>query len=143
MALGPVEYVMIEFPSTKAIGDIVPALQELVTSGTVRIIDLMFIRKDADGHTQPLEVNQLDGADALRYESLDAEIDDLVNARDIEIAASELSPNSIAAVLVWEDTWATRFAETMRAAGGRVVEDDRIPHEVVEAAMRASVGTSA
>ena len=143
MALGPVEYVMIEFPSTKAIGDIVPALQELVTSGTVRIIDLMFIRKDAAGHTQPLEVNQLDGADALRYESLDAEIDDLVNARDIEIAASELSPDSIAAVLVWEDTWATRFAETMRAAGGRVVEDDRIPHEVVEAALRASVGTSA
>jgi hypothetical protein len=142
MALGPVEYVMIEFPSTKAIGDIVPALQELVTSGTVRIIDLMFIRKDADGHIQPLEVNQLDGADALRYESLDAEIDDLVNARDIEIAASELSPDSIAAVLVWEDTWATRFAETMRAAGGRVVEDDRIPHEVVEAAMRASIGTS-
>ena len=78
MALGPVEYVMIEFPSTKAIGDIVPALQELVTSGTVRIIDLMFIRKDADGHTQPLEVNQLDGVDALRYESLDAEIDDLL-----------------------------------------------------------------
>ena len=66
-----------------------------------------------------------------------------VNAKDIEIAASELSPDSIAAVLVWEDTWATRFAETMRAAGGRVVEDDRIPHEVVEAAMQASVGTSA
>ena len=143
MRLGPVEYVMIEFPSTTAIGDIEPALQALVSSGTVRIIDLMFIKKDAEGHIQALEVDQLDSVSTHRYEELDAEIDDLVNMEDIAIAAAELSPDSIAAVLVWEDTWATRFAETMRAAGGRVVEDDRIPHEVVEAAMQASVGTSA
>lgn len=143
MGLGPVEYVMIEFPSATAIGDIEPALNELVTSGTVRIIDLMFIKKDADGHTQALEVNQLDSVDALRYEELDAEIDDLVNEEDIAIAAAELSPNSIAAVLVWEDTWAKRFAEAMRAAGGRVVENERIPSEIVAAAMKASVGTDA
>ncbi len=142
MELGPVEYVMIEFPSATAIGDIVPELQKLVASGTVRILDLMFIRKHADGHAEPLEVSQLAGADALRYESLDAEIDDLVNSEDIAIEAAKLSPDSIAAVLVWEDTWATRFGQAMRAAGGRVVDNDRIPHEVVATAMRASVGTS-
>lgn len=143
MGLGPVEYVMIEFPSATSIGDIAPELQKLVSSGTVRILDLTFIRKNADGSVQPLEVNQLAGADALRYESLDAEIDDLINAEDIALSAAELAPDSIAVALVWEDTWATRFAEAVRAAGGRVVEDDRIPHEVVEAAMRASVGTDA
>ena len=75
--------------------------------------------------------------------NLDAEIDDLVNMEDIEIAAAELSPDSIAAVLVWEDAWAKRFAEAMRAAGGHVVENERIPSAVVEAAMRASVGADA
>jgi len=143
MGLGPVEYVMIEFPSTTTIGDIEPALQELVSSGTVRIIDLMFIKKDIEGHVQVLEVDQLDSVSALRYEELDAEIDDLVNMEDIEIAAAELSPDSIAAVLVWEDAWAKRFAEAMRAAGGRVVENERIPSAVVEAAMQASVGADA
>ena len=143
MGLGPVEYVMIEFPSTTAIGDIEPALQELVSSGTVRIIDLMFIRKDTEGHVQALEVDQLDSVSAHRYEELDAEIDDLVNMEDIAITAAELSPDSIAAVLVWEDAWAKRFAEAMRAAGGRVVENERIPSAVVEAAMRASVGADA
>ena len=143
MGLGPVEYVMIEFPSTTAIGDIEPALQELVSSGTVRIIDLMFIKKDAEGHIQALEVDQLDSVSAHRYEELDAEIDDLVNMEDIEIAAAELSPDSIAAVLVWEDAWAKRFAEAMRAAGGRVVENERIPSAVVEAAMQASMGADA
>jgi len=143
MGLGPVEYVMIEFPSTTAIGNIGPALQELVSSGIVRIIDLMFIKKDAEGHTQALEVDQLDSVSAHRYEELDAEVDDLVNMEDIEIAAAELSPDSIAAVLVWEDAWAKRFAEAMRAAGGRVVENERIPSAVVEAAMKASVGADA
>ena len=143
MGLGPVEYVMIEFPSTTAIGDIEPALQELVSSGTVRIIDLMFITKDAEGHVQALEVDQLDSVSAHRYEELDAEIDGLVNMEDIAIAAAELSPNSIAAVLVWEDAWAKRFAEAMRAAGGRVVENERIRSAVVEAAMKASVGADA
>lgn len=143
MGLGPVEYVMIEFPNTTAIGNIEPALQELVSSGIVRIIDLMFITKDAEGHTQALEVDQLDSVSAHRYEELDAEIDDLVNMEDIEIAAAELSSNSIAAVLVWEDAWAKRFAEAMRAAGGRVVENERIPSAVVEAAMKASVGADA
>src|SRR5690348_16285279 len=100
MGLGPVEYVMIEFPSTTAIGDIEPALQELVSAGTVRISDLIFIRKDADGHVQVLEVDQLDSVSAHRSEELDAEIDDLVNMEDIAIAAAELSPDSIAAVLV-------------------------------------------
>jgi hypothetical protein len=143
MGLGPVEYVMIEFPSTTTIGDIEPALQELVSSGTVRIIDLMFIKKDIEGHVQALEVDQLDNVSAHRYEELDAELDDLVNMEDIAIAAAELSPDSIAAVLVWEDAWAKRFAEAMRAGGGRVVEYERIPSAVVEAAMRASVGADA
>lgn len=143
MGLGPVEYIVIEFPGDKVSGDIVPSLKELVASGTVRIIDLMFIRKDADGHVKPLEVGQLDGADALRFEDLDAEIDDLVNAEDIQMAASGLAPDSFAALIVWEDVWATRFAEAVRAAHGRVVANERIPRAAVEAAVEATAPAGA
>ncbi len=143
MTLGPVEYIIIEFPGGKVSDDIVPSLKALVASGTIRIIDLMFIRKDASGRVVPLEVDQLSGADALRYEELDGEIDDLINAEDIQIAAAELPPDSIAGVFVWEDVWATRFAEAVRSMHGQIVANERIPRAVVEAALKATVGTGA
>jgi hypothetical protein len=119
--------------------DIIPSLKELVASRTIRIIDLMFIRKDANGRVEPLEVDQLDGADALRYEDLDGEIDDLINTEDIQTAAAALPPNSFAGVFVWEDVWATRFAEAVRSMHGRIVANERVPNVVAEAALNATV----
>src|SRR5260370_38212940 len=114
MGLGPVEYVIIDFPGGKMRGDIVPALKELIASGTIRIVDMTFVRKDANGQVEPLELSQLDLQDAMPYEELEGEIDDLINAEDIQTAAAELPPNSIAGVLVWEDVWATRFPDAGR-----------------------------
>ena len=138
MGLGPVEYVIIDFPGGTMSGGIVPALKELIASGTIRIVDMTFIRKDANGHVEPLELSQLDLQDAVPYEELEGEIDDLINAEDIQQAAAKLPPNSIAGVFVWEDVWATRFADAVRSAHGQVMANERIPPAVVEAAVAAA-----
>jgi Family of unknown function (DUF6325) len=138
MGLGPVEYVIIDFPGGKMSGDIVPALKELIASGTIRIVDMTFIRKDANGHVEPLELSQLDLQDAMPYEELEGEIDDLINAEDIQKAAAKLPPNSIAGVFVWEDVWATRFADAVRSAHGQMMANERIPPAVVAAAVAAA-----
>lgn len=143
MALGPVEFIVIEFPSGNVNSDIVPSLRELTESHTIRIIDLMFIRKDANGRIEPLELSQLDGAEALRYEELEGEIDDLVNMEDVQIVAGEMEPGSFAVVIVWEDVWATRFAEAVRATHGRIVDYERVPHDIVEAALKATTAAGA
>jgi hypothetical protein len=142
MAIGPVEYVVIEFPGNRFRGEIMPELQDLVTKGTVRIIDLVLIRKDADGNVEWLETNELGGEDAKIFAGLQMEIDDLVNEEDIQLAAQGLAPNSTAGLLVWEDTWATGFAEAVRRAHGRVVAQERIPHDVVQGALETYQQTS-
>lgn len=119
-------------------GDLAPVLRQLIAAGTIRILDMMFIRKDANGHIEPLELNQLDAEAALPYEELDGEIDDLINLDDIQIAAADLPPDSIALVLVWEDVWATRFADAVRSAHGHVIANEPIPEPVMEAAMKAT-----
>lgn len=137
MAMGPVEYILIMFPGNQFNGGIVPALRELVESGTIRIIDLLFIKKDGDGTVFTFELNALGADEAAPFDDLDGEIDDLLNAEDIELAAQELPPNSSAGLLVWENVWAARFAEAVRAANGVVIANERIPHALVEAALQA------
>jgi hypothetical protein len=132
VTIGPVEYLLIEFPGNKFTGEIVPALERLIESRTVRIIDLVFIRKDADGTTTTLEFDQLDEFSA--FAALEGEAGGLVGKEDIAYAGAGLQPNSSAALLVWEDTWATELAQAIRNANGVVIEGARIPHDLVEQA---------
>lgn len=133
MPLGPVEYILIAFPGNKFSGQIVPALQELVASETIHIIDLLFIKKDADGNVLVVELDTAEEDEAAPFAGLDGEYGDLLSQEDIELAAAELPPNSSAGLLVWENTWAARFAAAVRAADGQVIANERIPHAVVEA----------
>lgn len=135
MAVGPVEYIVIEFPGNQFRGEIMAALKDLVAKGTVRIIDLVVIHKDVDGNVQWLEASELSGEEARVFSGLQVEIDDLVNEEDIQLAAQSLAPNSSAGLMVWENTWATRFAEAVRNANGRVVAHERIPHDIVQGAI--------
>ncbi len=137
MPIGPVEYMLIAFPGNKFNGQIVPALKELVASGTVHIIDLLFIKKDADGNMLTVELSTLDPDEALPFDDLDGEVSDLLSMEDIELAAAELPPNSSAGLIVWENTWAARFADAVRSANGQVIANERIPHAVIEAARAA------
>jgi hypothetical protein len=133
VSIGPVEYIILGFPGNNFKGDIVPALAKLIDSETVRIIDLVFILKDADGTVTTFEFDQLE--ELAPYATLQGEVGGLVNEEDIAYAADDLAPNSSAALLVWEDTWATELAEAVRGAGGVVLEGARIPPDLVDAAL--------
>jgi hypothetical protein len=136
--MGPVEYLIVEFPGNQFKGEILPALIELTDNGTIRIIDLLFIKKDANGDVEWFELEAMAEAEASDFDDLDGEIDDLLNEEDIEIAAEMLEPNSSAAMLVFENVWATRLRDAIRDANGRLVDNARIPAEIVEAALEAA-----
>lgn len=135
MAIGPVEYMIVAFPGNRFKGEIVPALAELVDSGTIRVIDLAFVIKDADGNVATLEVGDLDSEVYKAFDALTAETMGLLNESDLYAAAEELEPDSSAALLVWEDLWATKLAESIRNADGVLLDLERVPYEVVQAAV--------
>jgi uncharacterized membrane protein len=132
--IGPVEYIVLAFPGNRFKGEIVPALAELVENETIRIIDLAFVKKDADGSVTTVELDDMDEDEAGGLGD-HGDVGDLLNDDDLMRAAESLEPNNSAAVLVWENTWAARFAQSVRNADGVVLENVRIPHEAVEAAI--------
>jgi translation initiation factor IF-2 len=139
MSVGPIEYLVVAFPGNKFKGEIVPALADLVESETIRILDLVFILKDEEGNVAALELSELDDDDEAAGMTDVAEVErGLLNEEDIQLAADALEDNSSAALLVFENVWATRFAEAVRNAGGLLVANERIPYDIVEAAMAAA-----
>ena len=136
--MGPVEYFVVAFPGNQFKGEIVPALKELVRDGTIRIIDLVFIRKEPDCTYTALELGDLPAEAAAPFDDLDGDIESLFSDEDIRWAAGLLEPDSSAAVLVFEHAWAVRMIEAVKNAGGRLVHNDRVPHEIAEAAFAAS-----
>jgi hypothetical protein len=132
VTIGPVEYILLGFPGNQFKGEIVPALGRLIESKTVRIIDLVFLGKDAEGNILTFEFDQLE--ELAPFADLEGEAGGFVNEEDVAYAATALEPNSSAALIVWEDTWATEFAEAVWNANGVVLEGGRIPHELVEQA---------
>ena len=141
--MGPVEYLIVEFPGNRFKGELVPALEELTDSGTIRIIDLLFVKKDADGQVTAFELSELDDEEGAAFDDLDGEINDLLNEEDIMIAAEMLEPNSSAAMMVFENVWATRLRDAIVNANGRLVDNARIPAAVVQAALYAAGATAA
>lgn len=139
MNLGPVEMLMIRFPGTELNGDIVPALQELVEQGTVRLVDLLFITKDDAGNVRIFELDELAPDLAGRFQPLANDITSLLNEDDAHELAGSLENNSSAGILLFENTWAARFAQAVRAAQGEVLLNERIPHVVIEEILAADV----
>ena len=139
MPLGPVEMVVVEFPGNEVKGDIVPAIKELVDQGTIRVIDILFIKKDQEGKVTMLEINDLDDASFAAFNSFVSEVDGLVSREDVEELAATLDNNSSAGVMLFEDTWATRLHDAILKAQGKLVLNDRIPHGVIEQALAAEV----
>jgi Family of unknown function (DUF6325) len=135
MDIGPVEYLILGFPGNNFTGQIVPELAKLIDSGLVRIIDLTFISKDADGGVQVVEYDAVE--ELAAFAGLDGEVGGILTDADIDYAAQSLEPNSSAALLVWEDTWAAPFAAAVRNANGVILEGARIPREIIEQAMDA------
>jgi hypothetical protein len=132
--IGPVDYLIVGFPGNEFTGEIAPALADLVDSGTIRIIDIAFVGKNADGDTIAMELSELAPDVQAALDKLDIEVSGLFNEDDLQDAADALEPNTSAALLVWENVWARRTAQAMRDAGGVVLAFERLPHEVVQAA---------
>ncbi|HOU41145.1 MAG TPA: DUF6325 family protein, partial [Promineifilum sp.] len=117
---------------------VVPALAELVEQQFVHILDLVFVHKSEDGTMTAGEVEALDPELGAVFARLEGDIDDLLNEEDLSDIAAEMAANSVAVVIVWENLWAARFAEAVRASGGELVDSGRIPHDVAVAAMTYS-----
>ncbi len=146
MSIGPVEYGVVAFPGNKFKGEIAPALKELVESKTIRILDLAFVLKDSDGEVAGVELEDA-GSEVMRaFEAITHSRDGLISDNDMAEIGAALDPNSSALVMVWEDLWATKFSDAVRNAGGVVVDLQRVPRDLVEAAIeyaKAPVGAEA
>ncbi|MEX1008752.1 MAG: DUF6325 family protein [Acidimicrobiia bacterium] len=125
--LGPVEVVLVEFPGNQFSGEIAPALQELVESGTIRVIDLVFVAKDADGNAAGIELEDLHPDARGAFDPLVEELAGLISDEDVEDLAEGLEPNSSAAILLFENVWATRFRDAVVHSGGQLLARIPIP----------------
>jgi hypothetical protein len=131
MAIGPVDIVIIGFPGNKFSGQIVPALQELVANRTVRIIDLLFVLKDADGVVTTIEAADLDPVDGASFLEIDVMQPGALNEEDADEVADDLPLNSSALLVAFENSWAARFVQAVFDADGVVIDNIRIPAAVV------------
>jgi hypothetical protein len=134
MEIGPVDYMIVAFPGNQFRGEIGPALADLVDAGTIRIIDIAFVGKSADGDVVAFELSELDPDVQAGLERAGIEVNGLFNEDDLADAGEALEPNTSAALLVWENVWAAKTAQAMRDAGGELVAFERLPHDVVQAA---------
>jgi hypothetical protein len=135
--LGPVDYMIVAFPGNNFRGEVAPALADLVDAGTIRIIDLAFVGKNAEGDVVAFELMDLEPDVKKAFEDMGVEVTGLFNEDDLMSTGEKLEPNTSAALLVWENLWARNVADGLRNAGGVLVDFQRIPHEVVQAARDA------
>ncbi len=109
-----------------------PVLSDLVSKGLIRILDLVFIKKDQDGRVTSFELNEIDKDTAKVFAPFIKELKSMLSQDDIQKVGEALSNNSAAGLLLFEHTWTTKFIEAVKNAQGRLIADYRIPQEVVE-----------
>ncbi|WP_256795265.1 DUF6325 family protein [Terrabacter sp. Ter38] len=140
--LGPVDYVVVEFPAgaSNFTGEMAKELIALVDAGTIRVIDILILTKDADGS---VEANELaDVGDLGELQKLETELAELLAADDVENLAAAMDPGSTAGVLIWENLWAAPFASAARRSGGQLIADGRIPIQAIIASIEADDNAS-
>ena len=126
---GPVDYLVVEFPGNKMTGEGFPILLDLVDRGIIRILDLVFVRKDTDGTVTVFNVADCDGDGTLDLAIFDGASSGLLDSDDIAEAGSVIEPNSSAGILLYENTWAGPFVAALRRSGAELVASGRIPAE--------------
>jgi hypothetical protein len=137
MAVGPVDVYIIGFPGNKFTGRIAPAILELVENGTIRVIDLLFVMKDADGVVTTLEAADI-GQEGAAFLSIDVAQPGALGPEDADEVSDDLPPDSSALLVAFENLWAVRLVDALQAADAVVIDSIRIPVDVVEAALEAS-----
>jgi Family of unknown function (DUF6325) len=140
--LGPVDYVVVEFPAgaSNFTGEMAAELRALVDSKTIRVVDVLILTKDADGSVEATELSDVDELGEL--ETIEAELAELLAAEDVDQLAAAMEPGSTAGVLIWENLWAAPFAAAARRSGGQLIADGRIPLQAIIASIEADDETA-
>jgi hypothetical protein len=140
--LGPVDYVVVEFPAgaSNFTGEMVSELLALVDAGTIRVIDVLILTKDADGTVEVTELSDVEELGELQ--AIEAELAELLAAEDVDNLAAAMEPGSTAGVLIWENLWAAPFASAARRSGGQLIADGRIPIQAIIASIEADEETA-
>ncbi len=135
--LGPVDYAVVEFPAgaTNFTGEMIDELIALVDSGTIRVIDILILTKDADGNIDAAELSEMDELGDLQ--KIEAELAELLAADDVVHLAAAMDPGSTAGVIIWENLWAAPFASAARRSGGQLIANGRIPIQAIIASIEA------
>ena len=133
--LGPVDYLVIEFPAGEQnfTGEAAQELAKLAESGIIRILDVLILVKNEDGSVDAMELDETPMVDEIR--ALEADIAEILAADDVEMLAAAMEPGSVAGVVVWENRWAAPFAAAARRAGGQLIANGRIPIQAIAASI--------
>jgi hypothetical protein len=137
--LGPVDYVVVEFPADKAdfSGEMATELAALVDRDAIRVLDLILLKKELDGSVEGFESHDFGEGDLSGLRALETDLAMLLAEEDVEAIGAALEPGSVAAVLVWENVWAAPFGAAIRRSGGQLVASGRIPIQALAAALEA------
>jgi len=135
--LGPVDYVVVEFPAghSNFTGEMAAELLALVNAGTIRVIDILILTKNQDGTVDATEFS--DVGELGELQALEAQLAELLTAEDVENLAAAMDPGSTAGVLIWENLWAAPFASAARRSGGQMIANGRIPIQAIIASIEA------
>jgi hypothetical protein len=137
--LGPVDYLIVEFPAGQQNfnGEIAEELVRLAEHQTIRVLDVLLLQKNEDGSVDALELDEAPGLDDIR--ALEADLAEILAADDVVDLAAAMDPGTVALVLVWENTWAAPFASAARRAGGQLVATGRIPIQAIAASLDSAL----
>jgi hypothetical protein len=140
--LGPVDYIVVEFPAgaSNFTGEMAAELLALVDAGTIRVIDILILTKDEDGVVEAMELSDVEQLGPLQ--AVEAELAELLAAEDVAHLAAAMDPGSTAGVLIWENLWAAPFAAAARRSGGQLIATGRIPIQAIIASIEADEATA-
>ena len=131
--MGPIDYLLVEWPEARPHRELAPQLIDLVGRGLIRILDLVFLAKTEDGSVEVLEIGEMP-----KLAVLEGTASGLVDAEDIAEAGSVMDPGTSAALIIYENTWAAPFAIAVRQSGGQLVSSGRIPIQAILGAVEAA-----
>jgi hypothetical protein len=137
MTYGPIDFLALDFKTDRLKGEIIPELLELVKNKIVRVIDLILIQKYEDGHHEAMELQQLAPDLLALFDPLEVEISGIIQVEDIANIAESMENGTNAAILLFENLWAIKFKDAVLRANGRLLAQERIPHQVVEETLEA------
>jgi hypothetical protein len=135
--MGPIDYLLVEWPGRQPTGEAMPHLLDLVDRGVIRVLDLVFLSKAEDGSVTRVEISDL-GEAGTTFAAFEGASSGLLSEEDTEEAGSALEAGTSAALLVYENRWAAPFASAVRRSGGQLVASGRIPIQAMLAALDAA-----